>query len=235
MKEYTKKLIRLHFKDNPIFEKLSDERKELLYEKYILVYSILPIDAKLFYKRRVSVNNAILHLISNNMACCLNGTYIYSLYTQLYFPRHALDHSYPILFDFSKYSKECVPDRLMYFLKLSTLKYYDDPESIELIEIAKKMRYELAYREIVADSSEAVEFYDELLPYIAAYCVINEEVFNLDIFIKIVEYLIDNLDELYSYYIENFNKDKKVGLKLAYFPNYLYEKYKEGSNKKVIL
>ena len=82
MKEYTKKLIRLHFKDNPIFEKLSDERKELLYEKYILVYSILPIDAKLFYKRRVSVNNAILHLISNNMACCLSGTYIYSLYTQ---------------------------------------------------------------------------------------------------------------------------------------------------------
>lgn len=235
MKEYTKKLIRLHFKDNPIFEKLSDERKELLYEKYVLVYSILPIDAKLFYKRRVSVNNAILHLINNNMANCLNGAFIYYIYSQLYFPRYALDHSYPILFNFSNFSKECLPDTLMYYFKTANLHYYEDPDSIIMNEIAKEMRYVSAYREIVADSTEAVGFYDDLLPYIATYCMVDEELCSLDTFTKIIDYLTENLDGLYSYYKENFSKNSKLGHPLAYFPHYLYEKYKESSSKKVIL
>lgn len=235
MKEYTKKLIRLHFKDNPIFEKLSDERKELLYEKYILVHDILPIDARLFYKRSVTVNNFILELISKNMATCLNKAYIYYIYTQLYFPKYNLDKSYKIFFDFSEFSKECVPYNLMCYFQSAHLHYYDDPDSIKMFGIANEMRDILTYREIVADSKDAINFYGRILPYIATYCMINEELSNRDTFTKIIDYLEDNLDELYSYFKENFKNNNKLETPLSYFPNYLYEKYKEGSNKKVIL
>lgn len=234
MKDFKKKLIKLHYKNNSLFNKLSDDRKELLYEKYSLVYSILPIDAKLFYKRRIAVNTGILDLVSNNMASCISGAYIMFIYRELYFPRLDLDNQYKNYFDFSNFSKECIPDKLRYFFEFPRFNDCVDQDSINYYKMAGEIRDSIWYREFGDKKTKG--FYCDLLPYIASYFIMDEELSkNVDLFVNLLDYLAINIDEIYSYYLTNFSKHWNNNNPLAYFPHYLYEKYKEGTNKKEIL
>ena len=237
-----KSLIKVNYINNPKFKALSEDKKELLYEKYCLVYRNIPVFEKMFINRRYYINKGILDLVDKDMEGCLNSIFIDYLEGRIdgRSVRYVKNCLYRDFYDFSDYKRDVVPYLVFDSIDHSFYggypkKLLGDKNNEKIFDLVRNVRSRINYHDLKTKDENRIHFYKKILMYIVAYFVIHNEITeNIDYFDKICNFFEDNFDYFYSYCNDNYEEDYNVHT-YGYIPDVLIDKYNNGIVRKVIV
>lgn len=235
MNAIKKNLIKINYIHYPKFKELSDEKKELLYEKHSLVYKNIPVSEKMFLNRRRHINKGILDLVDKDMANCLNSIFIEYLEGRIdgRSVRYTKDYLYRSFYNFNGYRRDVVP-YLVYdsidsgFYGGYPKKILNDENNKEIFALIQNIRFRVNYRDLKTKDKQMIGFYHDVLKYLVAYFVIHEEITgNMEYFDKVCNFFEDHIDYYYTYCIQNYENNYGKHT-YGYIPEDLIYKYEHG-------
>ena len=232
MNKLRKSIIKIKFINNPKFMELSDDKKDLFYNKYHLVYNNIPVIDSLSLKNRRNINNGLLDSVNNNTSSYLNNFYMDYINRVLETPTGKVCKN--VLYNdfFNKHEKEELLNRIYLFVKYSYsgvhIRFLKEENDQYFYNLLLNIKDRFNYRELPSKTYK--EFYEEILFHIVAYFTMHDELIsNMDYFNQICNFFEDNIEMLFIHYTTNYND------KYRYIPEDLINKYNNGLVKKMII